>query len=53
MEIVDVNTQAAIPGLVFRRFGAGRVLYSAFDESWRWRKGVADMHHQRDWNQVA
>ncbi len=53
LEIVDANTQAAIPGLVFRRFGAGRVLYSAFDESWRWRKGVADMHHQRYWNQVA
>ena len=53
LEIVDANTQKAVPGLVFRRFGAGRVLYSAFDESWRWRKGVADLHHQRYWNQVA
>ena len=39
LEIVDATTQTAIPGLVFRRFGAGRALYSAFIESWRWRKG--------------
>jgi len=39
--------------LVFRRFGAGRVLYSAFDESWRWRFNVGDLHHQRYWNQIS
>jgi hypothetical protein len=42
-----------IPALVFRRFGAGRVLYAGFDESWRWRYKVADLHHQRYWNQVV
>ncbi|HEY6169724.1 MAG TPA: hypothetical protein VI454_16925, partial [Verrucomicrobiae bacterium] len=26
-----------LPALVFRRQGAGRVLYSGFDETWRWR----------------
>jgi hypothetical protein len=51
LEIVDGKT--VVPGLVFRRFGAGRVLYSAFDESWRWRYNVGDLHHQRYWNQVA
>ena len=41
------------PALVFHRFGAGKVLYSAFDESWRWRYEVADFYHQRFWNQIA
>jgi hypothetical protein len=42
-----------IPALVYRRFGAGKVLYAGFDESWRWRYEVADLHHQRYWNQVV
>jgi hypothetical protein len=39
--------------LVFRRYGAGRVLYCGFDESWRWRYGVGDLYHQKFWNQMA
>ncbi len=39
--------------LVFRRYGAGRVLYCGFDESWRWRYDVGDLYHQKFWNQVA
>jgi hypothetical protein len=42
-----------IPALVYRRFGAGKVLYCGFDESWRWRYEVADLYHQRYWNQVV
>ena len=34
-------------------FGQGRVIYFAADESWRWRMNVADLHHQRFWNQIA
>lgn len=41
------------PAIVTRTFGAGRVLYMAFDETWRWRYKVADRYHQRFWNQVA
>jgi hypothetical protein len=41
------------PALVMRRYGAGTVLYSAFDESWRWRFEVADLVHQRYWNQIT
>ena len=48
-----VNGNSVVPGLVFRRWGAGRVLYSAFDETWRWRFNIGDRHHQRYWNQVA
>lgn len=42
-----------IPAVVYRRFGAGRVLYHGFDESWRWRYEVADRHHLRYWNQMV
>ena len=42
-----------VPALVFRRFGAGKVLFQGFDESWRWRYEVADLYHQRYWNQVV
>ena len=42
-----------VPALVFRRFGTGKVLFSAFDETWRWRYRVADEYHQRYWNQMG
>lgn len=48
--IVDGQPQ---PALVTQRFGAGRILYLAFDESWRWRYKAADEWHQRIWNQWA
>ncbi|NLY03190.1 MAG: VWA domain-containing protein [Rhodopirellula sp.] len=41
------------PAMVARWFGAGRVLYCASDETWRWRYKAADTYHQRFWNQVA
>ncbi len=42
-----------VPAVVYRPFGAGKVFYHAFDDSWRWRYEVADLHHVRYWNQVA
>jgi hypothetical protein len=45
--------ERAVPALVTRRVGAGRVLFGGFDESWRWRYEVGDPHHQRFWNQMA
>ncbi len=44
------ESQAA---LVWRRYGAGSVLWIGTDELWRWRYEVADLHHQRFWMQVA
>ena len=41
------------PAIVFRRFGSGKVLFAAFDETWRWRYRVADEYHQRYWNQLS
>lgn len=46
----DISTE---PLFVTQRFGAGRVLYSATDETWRWRYRVADKIHTRLWNQLA
>jgi hypothetical protein len=41
------------PAIVWHRFGAGKVLYLSFDETWRWRYKAADTWHQRIWNQLA
>ena len=41
------------PVIVTRKFGAGKVLYSGFDGSWRWRYGVAERYHTKYWHQVA
>lgn len=42
-----------LPAIVRRQFGAGQVLYLAFDEAWRWRFQVADKYHEPFWHQVA
>ena len=44
---------ATLPVMVTRTYGAGRVLFMAFDETWRWRYKSADKYHQRIWNQLA
>ena len=54
----EVLVEAELPGsvqplMVSRRYGAGRVLYLAGDETWRWRYKTADLWHQRIWNQIA
>ena len=41
------------PVMVSQQVGAGRTLYFAFDETWRWRFKSADIWHQRFWNQIA
>lgn len=41
------------PLFITRQFGAGRVFFSATDETWRWRYRIADVIHQRLWNQIA
>lgn len=52
--LVEANAGGKkLPAVVFRPFGAGKVLYQAFDDSWRWRYEVADQHHVRYWNQIA
>lgn len=47
-----VQGQDVGAAMVTRLFGAGRVVYSAFDESWRWRVDVAGLYQDRFWNQL-
>ena len=42
-----------VPLGILRHFGAGKVYYHAFDDSWRWRYEVADKYHVKFWNQIA
>jgi hypothetical protein len=52
--LVEANVgDRKYPVMVTRAVGAGRVLYMAFDETWRWRYKAADTWHQRIWNQLA
>ena len=48
-----VVNDAHLPYMVSRQCGAGRVVYLASDETWRWRYKHADVWHQRFWNQLA
>jgi len=43
----------AQPLLVLRRFGAGKVLYAGFDESWRLRYKVGDSYQPKYWHQLC
>ncbi len=47
------SSETRYPLMITKYFGQGRVLYSATDETWRWRYNVADLYHQRLWNQLA
>ncbi len=52
--LLDVSVgDKRFPVMVLRSFGAGRVFYSAIDETWRWRYKAADTYHQRFWIQLA
>ena len=48
------NNQSSknIPVLAGKLSGAGKCFYMGFDETWRWRYEVADLYHQRFWNQL-
>ncbi|MFO1023198.1 MAG: hypothetical protein U0903_21290 [Planctomycetales bacterium] len=40
------------PWIIMQRFGAGKVLYHASDETWRWRFRVGDLYFGRYWVQA-
>jgi hypothetical protein len=44
---------AARPALVTMRYGAGRIIYVATDEIWRWRYGRGELFPERFWIQLV
>lgn len=40
------------PAVIGMRYGAGRVVYVATDETWRWRHGVGESYQERFWIQL-
>jgi len=46
-------TAGSTPALVTRSAGAGQVLFSAIDSTWRWRYRFGDELHGRFWGQVV
>jgi hypothetical protein len=52
--LIDADTGGGkVAAAVMRPFGAGRVYYQGFDDSWRWRYEVGDLYHVKFWNQLA
>jgi len=45
-------TAGNLPAIAWRAFGAGRVLYTGFDSTWKWRYKFGDELHRRFWGQV-
>jgi len=41
-----------LPVILMQQFGAGKILYHASDESWRWRFRTGDLYHARYWIQA-
>lgn len=40
------------PVIAFQRYGAGKVMFHATDETWRWRFRVGDLYYGRYWVQT-
>lgn len=49
---VKSNGNNKYPVIVFQRYGAGKVLFHATDETWRWRFRVGDLYYGRYWIQT-
>ena len=43
----------AVPLMVTKAAGGGKVLFMGIESAWRWRRGVEDLYHYRFWGQVA
>lgn len=53
---VDVGLLAGspqMPMLVVGRYGAGKILFQATDDTWRWRRGDGELLHDAYWVQLT
>lgn len=46
------GSQGKLPIITMQRFGAGKVIFHASDETWRWRFRTGDLYFGRYWVQV-
>lgn len=46
------NGNNKFPVIVMQRYGAGKVIFHATDETWRWRFRVGDLYYGRYWVQT-
>lgn len=49
---VKTNGNNKYPVIVMQRYGSGKVMFHATDETWRWRYRVGDLYYGRYWVQT-
>jgi hypothetical protein len=47
------TSRGAIPLLITSRYGAGKTLFQATDDSWRWRRHTGELFHDAYWVQTV
>ena len=47
-----LGTERRLPVILMQRFGAGKVIFHATDETWLWRRRVGDLYYGRYWVQA-
>lgn len=47
-----LGTERRLPVITMQRFGAGKVIFHATDETWSWRRRVGDLYFGRYWIQA-
>ena len=52
-ETVQPVSGSALPLVIQMRYGAGRVIYVATDEIWRWRYGQGELFPEQFWIQIV
>lgn len=48
----EEGNRRRLPVIILQRLGAGKVLYHATDDLWRWRRLVGDLYYGRYWVQL-
>ncbi|MDA1163674.1 MAG: hypothetical protein O3B13_11285 [Planctomycetota bacterium] len=47
-----MGTDRRLPVIAMQRFGSGKVIFHATDETWSWRRRVGDLYYGRYWVQA-
>lgn len=47
-----LGAERRLPVILMQRFGAGKVIFHATDETWSWRRRVGDLYYGRYWVQA-